>query len=131
MTQRKILLLSTDLLGASQISGAFSVSIETAFPVTLEHVMGLAALKSSFEQEPQTLFVVIVDLANSNLKISDLIEWLQQREKPPLKVFAYGPHVETERLEVARKAGCKVFSRGLFITNAKKIIAAAFQESRE
>ncbi len=54
---------------------------------------------------------VIVDLEAAGLDVPALLAQLPQENRP--QVVAFGPHVQVQRLEAARKAGCnQVVSRG-------------------
>jgi len=64
----------------------------------------------------QTPRCIIVDLGNPSLKLSDLMDFLQATCSPVPRVVAYGSHVDTESLRLAREAGCDpVLARSKFV----------------
>lgn len=63
---------------------------------------------------------VFVDLSLQNLQVANVISSLKE-PRPP--VVAFGPHVDTARLDEARQAGCReVFSRNSFNSNLAEIL---------
>lgn len=64
---------------------------------------------------------VMVDLSLQSLAVADVVGSLKNDPPPP--VIAFGPHVDTSRLEEARQAGCReVFSRNSFNSNLAEIL---------
>jgi CheY-like chemotaxis protein len=95
------MLLSDDLLFISRIAG-------TARDLGLR-VIALRTptdlLKRARKEPPSC---VLVDLANPDLKIAELVSALRESTEAPPRVVAYGSHVDVATLRAAREAGCDV-----------------------
>jgi CheY-like chemotaxis protein len=64
----------------------------------------------------QSPHCVIVDLAHPGLNIAELVSFLQATCSPAPRVVAYGSHVDTATLRLARAAGCDpVLPRSKFV----------------
>jgi CheY-like chemotaxis protein len=111
------ILLSTDLLGMSKISGAAQragCSLVTAASVP-DLMKRLTATPAK---------MVVIDLSTPRIDLAALVGELRALPEPPDAVLAFGPHVHEERLQSARDAGCDaVLSRGQFHATADAIFA--------
>lgn len=108
------LLVSRDLFFGSKITGT---AAELGFHVAVEGNSATAALKAA---EPACR-CVILDLTLPGLCVSDVLAALPAAHRPA--VIAFGPHVETARLEEARAAGCdEVFPRSRFSASLSSIL---------
>lgn len=108
------LLISNDLFFSSKVTGAAD-----ALGLKVD-VVGDPSQASSMlaESAYRGLFV---DLSLPGLSVVELMESLPTEGRPP--VIAFGPHVQTARLEEARKAGCdRVLSRGQFDARLAEIL---------
>jgi DNA-binding response OmpR family regulator len=107
-------LVSRDLFFASKITGTAAA---LGFQVGIEGNPATAAIKAA---EP-TCRCVILDLTLPDLSVSDLLAALPAAHRPA--VIAFGPHVDTVRLEEARTAGCdEVFPRSKFSASLTSIL---------
>jgi CheY-like chemotaxis protein len=107
-TPRTGLLLSDDLLFISRITGT-----ARGLGLTLRPARSAEALQELARQE--TPACVIVDLANPGLVIAELVAGLRADGRP-VRVVAYGSHVDTPTLRAARAAGCDlVLPRSKFV----------------
>lgn len=104
------LLLCDDLMFASRITGeARSLGLTVKPARSLEQLFDLA------RGEPPSC--VLLDLAFPGLDLSELFRRLTEACPSPPRVVAYGSHVDTERLQAARAAGCDpVLPRSKFVT---------------
>jgi len=111
------ILLCPDLLFSSRVAAAgerAGVSVVTA--------LGPAALIDRLSEFPGSL--VILDLGQSGLDIAAIVLQLRALPHGPREIVAFGPHVQSERLEAARAAGCDhVLSRGQFNSQIDEILA--------
>lgn len=109
-----VLLVSTDLLAASQFEGAARVAGATL------RVVGPVKLDESLDPPPA---LVVFDLT---APLGDLAEKVQRlkRISPPPGVVAFGPHVQEARLVAATDSGCDaVLTRGQFHRSAAEVIS--------
>jgi len=121
-----ILMLSTDLMFASRVSGAaarIGTTLQTAAtPEMLRERLATA--------EPGAL--VVIDLT---LRAFDPRHWVpqfRQSANPPSAVLAYGPHVQEGLLAAAAEAGCdEVFTRGQFNARMDDILARRHARSHD
>src|SRR5690242_17766779 len=101
-------LLSSDLTFPSQVTGAaqqLGLQLELAMSVP-------ALLDKAAAAQAKT---VILDLSTGGLNPADVVSKLRALPQPPQAIVAFGPHVQEERLEAARQAGCDlVLTRGQF-----------------
>jgi DNA-binding NarL/FixJ family response regulator len=101
----QVLLLSRDLLVLSQVQGA----AERA-GAGLE-VAGDGAITAA-KCGTRMIDLVVVDLSTPSLQIAELMAAIHQTSPPP-RVCAFAPHVQEEKLNAARMAGCdEVVARG-------------------
>lgn len=113
------LILSTDLMLGSQLSGAAArtgVSVQSCGSADklLETLM------------PDEATLVILDLGLPTLDVAGLVAAIRQRS-PAAKVIAFGPHVHKQRLEAATAAGCdRVMSRGQFHATMDDLLLEQF-----
>jgi CheY-like chemotaxis protein len=114
------LLVSRDLFFASKITGT---AAELGFRVAVEGNIAAALTKAA---DPSCR-CVILDLTLADVKVPDLLAALPAASRPA--VIAFGPHVQTERLEEARAAGCdEVFPRSKFSASLVSILTRYLAE---
>ena len=114
-----IVMLTTDLLIASQAAAAAA-----AEGAEFVHVLSAAALPEHVQQQPVDL--IVVDLANCNTDLAQLVAGLRTAESPGPRVLAFGPHVHAARLAAARDAGCdEVLTRGQFHAGMHELFAGS------
>ena len=103
------LLLCDDLMFSSRITGeARALGLTVKPSRSLEQFLDLA------RQEAPSC--VLLDLAYPGLDLSDLFRRLAEACTSPPRVVAYGSHVDTQRLQAARSAGCDpVLPRSKFV----------------
>jgi len=110
------LLLCDDLLFASRITGearALGLAVKTAR--SLDQLLDFAR-----QEAPAG---VLLDLAFPGLDLPALFRCLAEACPSPLRVAAYGSHVDTERLRLARSAGCDpVLPRSKFVEELPLIL---------
>jgi DNA-binding NarL/FixJ family response regulator len=110
-----VLVLTTDLLLQSQLSGAAE---RAGQPV--ESVGSAAELLAIAAKAAPRL--VILDLSLSAIEPSVLVPQIKQ-QSPAARVVAFGPHVHRQRLADAKAAGCdSVMSRGQFHAEAEGLL---------
>ncbi len=68
--------------------------------------------------------VLIVDLDAAG---DDPLPWLVDLVERGCAVLAFGPHVEGDRLALARRAGAVVLPRGAFLAKLPELLAAALR----
>jgi hypothetical protein len=106
------LLLSDDLIDTSRITGT-----ARALGLTIRAIRSLEQLRELLRQEPSTC--VFVDLHYPGLEVASV------RTSSCARVVAYGSHVDTARLKVARAAGCDVvLPRSAFFEKLPTSLAA-------
>jgi AmiR/NasT family two-component response regulator len=111
------LALISDLMTSSQAASAAQRA-----GTTLDVALSVDALVAKAEATRPTL--VIVDLSHPNLDVAAAIARLKPLLAPGGAILAFGPHVQHERLEAARAAGCDaVISRGEFHAKIEQILA--------
>jgi DNA-binding NarL/FixJ family response regulator len=111
------LLLSDDLIFASRIVGTARGPGRTL--LAARSADGLVELA---RRSPPRC--VIVDLDNPGLDLPALIRSLEEIA-PGLRIVAYGPHVDAERLRAARAAGCDpVLPRSKFVEQLESELPA-------
>lgn len=100
--------LSDDLIFASRVAGvARDLGLDCATVRTA---------KALVTKLHGSVTCAIVDLANPDLNLDDLISGLPQQNRP--KVVAYGSHVDAAGLRAARAAGCDiVLPRSQFVND--------------
>ncbi len=103
------LLLCDDLMFASRITGE-----ARALGLTVKPARSLELLLDLARKEAPTC--VLLDLAFPGLDLPDLFRQLAEVSPSPPRVVAYGSHVDTQRLQAAREAGCDpVLPRSKFV----------------
>ena len=108
-----VLLLSNDLMTASQIEGAVraaggEVSVATTVAEPDDQAVG-------------AINFVIIDLSTTS-DIEATVTQLRERTPPP-RIIAFGPHVHAAKLSAAREAGCdEVYTRGQFLPNVAQAL---------
>lgn len=99
-TQQAVVVLSTDLMDRSKISGALPQAV---------FVRSVADLL----RRAQDADVVVVDL-NKLANVADL-ESIEQR------IIAFGSHVDEAQLEAAAEAGAEAFPRSVFFRRLTQV----------
>ena len=116
-TAPDVVLLCTDLMFDSRICGAAQQA-----GLTIESVAGVAAAVELAARGGCR--VVVADLTVPGLSMETLVSQLNEEcvgGRP--EVIAFGPHVQTGRLEAAREAGCdQVLTRGQFDARLKELL---------
>ncbi len=117
-TSPAIALLTGDLMFSSRVTGTASqLGLEVAVLATATAVLEQCA--------DQQVSLLIIDLSHAGGDIQSLIKQLEATGTRPKTVLAFGPHVQTARLEAARQAGCdQVVSRGQFNAGLRDFLAA-------
>lgn len=114
-----ILLLSSDLMFQSRISGA---ARSAGKPCMVERTVSKLVERVT---DPESVRLVLIDLTLASVDLKLDIPSLQQRFTNS-KVLAYGPHVEVERLDLAEAAGANaVLTRGQMDRDLVAIIQEA------
>jgi DNA-binding NarL/FixJ family response regulator len=110
-----VVLLANDLMLSSTVSG-FAAQAGRAF-----HSVGsVSDVVAAIGENPAAL--LLVDLGTPGLDVASLAESIPADVLQ--RAVAYGPHVHTEKLQAATKAGCgKVMSRGQFSAQVSTLIA--------
>lgn len=107
------LLLTADLLIASQMPAGQGV---------LKVVSKPAQAVEECNRSP--IHLIAIDLTLAGLDIAGLVVQLRVLDAPPSSIIAFGPHVQTARLQAAREAGCdEVISRGELHVRLPKLLA--------
>ncbi|MEZ6057317.1 MAG: hypothetical protein R3C01_11490 [Planctomycetaceae bacterium] len=110
-----ILLATQDLMFSSRVSFAAETRSRT-IRISAE----LPALMETLSRE--TCELLLIDLESPGIALSKLLAAIPSREQT--FVIAYGPHVQTARLDAAQQAGCDlVLSRGQFDRELDQILA--------
>lgn len=116
----QVLILCSDIMFSSQITGA-ARQLEYTFCTVLSTRQALAQLDDTIRQ------VLLVDLNQPSLNWEQLKSIHQ--EHPALISVAFGPHVDVEKLEAAREAGCsEVMPRSRFSAQLSQILESALAE---
>lgn len=112
MTQ--IALLTRNLLGVSPVSAAARQAGKTLR-------VARAAEELATLEPPAEL--VLIDLAEESLDPAAVVAAARGR-LASARLIAFGPHVDTRRLDQAREAGCDlVLSRGEFTARMAELLA--------
>ena len=111
------LLLCDDLMFASRISGeARGQSLSVKSARSLDQLLALAR-----QDAPSC---VLLDLAFPGLDLPNLFRQLGDACSQLPRVVAYGSHVDAERLQAARAAGCDpVLPRSKFVEDLPRSLA--------
>ncbi len=109
-----ILLWTRDLMIASSLH-ALSQATQTPVHVHSDSASLLRAidqhLSSPFAHESAMRvppFLVVLDLQSPGLQVESLVPELRTRAGRQVKIVAFGPHVQTARLQASAEAGCDV-----------------------
>jgi hypothetical protein len=115
------LLISPDLLFAGKIQAAAE-----PLGVRVLQETDLPAITRTLEKPG--VCVVFLDLNVNSPAISEVLELLPADTRP--LVVAFGPHVNTLRLEEARNLGCdRVLPRSRFVQELPSLIKLAIENS--
>ena len=113
----QVVLLTTDLMTASQVSGAAREA-----GAKLRVAASPLDVQRHTEELPADL--VILDLTCPAAVPSTMVEQLRQLSPVP-GILAFGPHVHAEKLAAAKSAGCdEVLSRGQFFSKMDQIFCS-------
>jgi CheY-like chemotaxis protein len=108
------LLISGDLFFTSKVTG-------TADSLGLQLDVANSAQQATTQLSESVYACVLLDLTLPGLDVSDVIAALPQQDRPA--VIAFGPHVQTQRLEAARSAGCdEVLPRSRFSAELPQLL---------
>lgn len=114
----QIVILCADLMFQSQVTGAARLQ-GFSFRCALSLAQAIGQLTDEFPQ------LLIIDLNQPGMNWEQLTETLQNH--PKLSSIAYGPHVDTDKLQQARDAGCdQVLPRSQFSANLPQLLQNAF-----
>ena len=113
-----VYILCDDMIFTSRVTGtARALGLEASSAKSPERLMELA--RSNVPD------CVIVDLANPGLEIQAFIHELRAMGTKPLRVIAFGSHVDTASLKAARSAGFDlVLPRSKFTEELGKSLTA-------
>lgn len=113
------LLLTRDLMFISKVVGTAA-----ALGLRIETVGAIDALQSrAAATRPRAVFI---DLASTDFDPRAVLERLNYEPRP--LVVAFGSHVDVERLELARAAGCdQVLPRSRFSANLPELLRQIFR----
>lgn len=115
MEQREIVFICRDLLFTSKVTGTGKL---LGLPVTV--CPGVAAVAARFTAAPGVAGVII-DLGGIT-NLEELTE-LRSRFPAPVRMVAFGSHVDTAQLEAASAAGCDmVLPRSAFTRDLPDIM---------
>jgi hypothetical protein len=116
-----ILLVATDLVIQSRVAAAAARA-------------GLAPPKAIGWQQAATLQnadlfqLALLDLTSPGMSVEEVVGVLRGRLGESARIVAFGPHVQTARLDAARRAGCDlVTSRGHFDRNLDAILSQSLE----
>ncbi|QDU02839.1 hypothetical protein V6x_25470 [Gimesia chilikensis] len=113
----QIVILCADLMFQSQITGAARLN-GFSFTCVLSLAQALGELTNELPQ------LLIIDLNQPEIDWELLTRTMQQY--PQLTSISYGPHVNTETLQLARDAGCdQVLPRSQFSANLPRLLQTA------
>lgn len=111
---QSVLLLANDLMLSSTVGG-----IVLAEGLTFQNPASVSAAVSLLQSGHEPL--VLIDLEVPGLDVNALAK--SMTPETLLNSIAYGPHVHTERLDAARRAGIgTVMSRGQFSAQVGRLI---------
>ncbi len=109
------MLISADLFFTSKVSSTAN-SLGFQMDVTGNPEVSVSQLREA------DYACVFVDVTVPGLDVAALIEALPKGNRP--QVIAFGPHVQTGRLEEARQAGCdEVLPRSRFSAELPQLLA--------
>ncbi len=86
-------MLASQAIGAAQRAGCTLETVATEPQLMLR----LETAKDAW---------VAIDLTTPGLKIAEIATALRSLAEPPAAILAFGPHVQSVRLDAARAAGC-------------------------
>lgn len=113
----KVVLLSRDLLFQTKVAGT-----ARALGSTVAVVGGVDELIANV---PGDLSLVMIDLSPPTTIDADGIAALKKALPAKTVLLAFGSHVDIERLEMARQAGCElVMARSEFVRRLPRLVAA-------
>jgi len=108
------LLISGDLFFTSKVTG-------TAGSLGLQLDVASSTTQATTQLAESVYACVLLDLTLAGLDVSDVITALPRQDRPA--VIAFGPHVQTGRLEAARSAGCdEVLPRSRFSAELPQLL---------
>jgi hypothetical protein len=111
------LFISPDLLFAGKIQSAAE-----PLGIGMLQVSELSAIKRALAEEQVSIIFLDLNLASPSL--ADVISLLPESPRP--FIVAFGPHVNTARLEEARLAGCdRVLPRSRFAVELPDLLQRA------
>jgi DNA-binding NarL/FixJ family response regulator len=113
------LLFSSKIRAVAQAAGAqvvFARSREVALAAAVQHAPGLVI----FDLDPRTGDVI------------DTIRLMRDRCGPATRMIGFGAHVNVERLQAARDAGCdEAIARSAFVAALRDLMTSSAAETRQ
>lgn len=105
-----------DLMFGSKISGA-----ATSLGLASTGFRSVDRLKALIAEHGDAIEVIVVDLDCGDSAVAAIRE--ARASSPDARCVAYGPHVDTERLDAARDAGATdVMTRGAFASGIMDVL---------
>lgn len=113
----KAVLLSGDLMVVSRVEGAAAQAGAAVRAVT-------NATQAIEACESESAEVLVIDLAPPAMDVAALVAQLRASRGDSMRIIAFGPHVQEDKLAAAREAGCDVVvSRGQFFTQVGALLS--------
>jgi CheY-like chemotaxis protein len=120
----KIVLASADLMVSARVEGVVRGLGGEMFCVS--HAHGIAGC--CIQEQADTL---ILDLKLPGLDVAETVARLHQANANQTTIIAFAPHVQEERLQAARQAGCDlVLTRGQIDRELETRLAEAGDRER-
>lgn len=117
----QIVILCSDMLFLSKLTG-------TADQLKFSYRTALSCKKAAEYLTDEAKQLFLIDLNQPNLDWELLASIHQPDSK--LTSIAFGPHVDTERLEKAKAAGCtQVLPRSIFSAQLPQLMQSAFESN--
>ncbi|MGD9721102.1 MAG: hypothetical protein AB7O59_03490 [Pirellulales bacterium] len=116
------LVLTADLMLQSQLAGAAARAQATVALAGNAEALCARLAENSLNHNGQARLVAL-DLSVGGLNVEELVTRIRALA-PEATILAFGPHVQHERLETAKAAGCDmVISRGKFHAEMDALLA--------
>jgi CheY-like chemotaxis protein len=113
----KCLVLSNELLFATQAAQA---ARDAGY--TVQSAGDPSELNDFTAESLRDVRLVVADLTIAQLDAQEVALRLRGAIEPPPHLIAVGPHVQRARLDAAREAGWRVYTRGQFHSSAASIL---------
>lgn len=106
-------LIAADLMTTSTAQGA-------AQRADVE--LKVVALRNATSAVSEETRLVVIDLTHAATDLTPLVGELRA-QSPSATVIAFGPHVQEQRLQAAREAGCdRVLTRGQWHSDSEQLL---------